>query len=104
MINLDILPPPAAADLIAQVLTSMRPGDRRIRDEAAALQQVAELCGRLLLALQITADILKADPGLPVAAMAAELQHPRPGWHCPARTAVAGRGRYVPRSRPHTGA
>jgi hypothetical protein len=38
------------------------------------LQQVAEFCGRLPLALQITAEILKADPGLPVAAMAAELQ------------------------------
>jgi len=45
-------------------------------EQAAALQQVAELCGRLPLALQITAEILKADPGQPVAAMAAELQDP----------------------------
>ena len=85
LIDLDVLPPPAAADLIAQVLTSARPGDRRARDEAAALQQVAELCGRLPLALQITAEILKADPGLPVAAMAAELQDP------PARLAALSR-------------
>ena len=66
----------SAADLIAQVLTGARPGDRRACDEGAALQQLAELCGRLPLALQITAEILKADPGLPVAAMAAELQDP----------------------------
>ena len=85
LIDLDVLPPSAAADLIAQVLTSARPGDRRVRDEAAALQQVAELCGRLPLALQITAEILKADPGLPVAAMAAELQDP------PARLAALSR-------------
>ena len=85
LIDLDVLPPPAAADLITQVLTSARPGDRRARDEAAVLQQVAELCGRLPLALQITAEILKADPGLPVAAMAAELQDP------PARLAALSR-------------
>ena len=74
LIDLDVLPPPAAADLIAQVLTGARPGDRRVRDEAAALQQVAELCGRLPLALQITAEILKADQGMQAAAMVAELQ------------------------------
>ena len=74
LIDLGVLPPSAAAVLITHVLTSSRPGDRRARDEAAALQQVAELCGRLPLALQITAEILNADPGLPVAAMAAELQ------------------------------
>ncbi len=85
LIDLDVLSPPAAADLIAQVLTSARPSDRRARDEAAALQQVAELCGRLPLALQITAEILKADPGLPAAAMAAELQDP------PARLAALSR-------------
>ena len=85
LIDLDALPLPPAADLIAQVLTSARPSDRRARDEAAALQQVAELCGRLPLALQITAEILKADPGLPVAAMAAELQDP------PARLAALSR-------------
>ena len=85
LIDLDVLPPPAAADLIAQVLTSARPGDRRARDEAGALQQVAELCGGLPLALQITAEILKADPGLPAAAMAAELQDP------PARLAALSR-------------
>ena len=74
LIDLEVLPTRAAVDLIAQVLTSARPDDRRARDEAAALQQVAGLCDRLPLALQITAEILKADPGLPVAAMAAELQ------------------------------
>jgi tetratricopeptide (TPR) repeat protein len=74
LIDLDVLPPSAAAGMIAQVLISARPGDGRLRDAAASLQQVAELCGRLPLALQITAEILKADPGLPVAAMAAELQ------------------------------
>ena len=76
LIDLDVLGAPAAVDLIARVLTGARPGDRRVREEAAAVQQVAELCGRLPLALQITAEILKADPGLPVAAMAAELQDP----------------------------
>jgi tetratricopeptide (TPR) repeat protein len=74
LIDLDVLPPPAAADLIAHVLTDARPGDRRARDEAAALQEVAELCGRLPLALQITAEILNADPGMQAAAMVAELQ------------------------------
>jgi tetratricopeptide (TPR) repeat protein len=93
LIDLDVLPPSAAADLIAQVLTSARPGERRARDAAASLQQVAELCGRLPLALQITAEILKADPGMPVAAMAAELQDP------PARLAALSREDGGDRSR-----
>jgi tetratricopeptide (TPR) repeat protein len=84
LIDLDVLLPSAAADLIASVLTSGRPGDRRARDEAV-LQQVTELCGRLPLALQITAEILKADPGLPLAAIATELQDP------PARLAALSR-------------
>ncbi|MBV9449121.1 MAG: tetratricopeptide repeat protein [Streptosporangiaceae bacterium] len=74
LINLDVMRPAAATGLITQVLIQARPDDRRSRDESAALQQVAELCGRLPLALQITAEILKADPGLPVTAMAAELR------------------------------
>ena len=104
LIDLDVLPLPAAADLIAQVLTSARPGDRRVRDEAVALQQVAELCGRLPLALQIAAEILKADRGCRSPRWPPSCRTPRPGWrHCPARMAMAGGGRCGPRSRPRTG-
>ena len=95
LLDLDVLPSADAADLITQVLTGARPGDRRARDEAAALQQVAELCGGLPLALQITAEILKADPGLPVAAMAAELQDTSARLAALAREDGGGRTRAV---------
>ena len=95
LIDLGVLQPSAAAGLIAQVLTGARPADRRVCDEAAALQQVAELCGRLPLALQITAEILKADSGLAVAAMAAELQDPPVRLAALSREDSGGRTRAV---------
>ncbi|MEV5850696.1 tetratricopeptide repeat protein [Streptomyces sp. NPDC051985] len=62
-----------AADLIADVLTRVRPGDLRLNQESRSLGEVAALCGYLPLALTIAAAQLVADPGLPLTTLAGDL-------------------------------
>ncbi|MEV4439162.1 tetratricopeptide repeat protein [Streptomyces sp. NPDC049577] len=62
LLDLDILTPAGAAELIARSLTEARPGDPRPDEEPSALARLAELCGLLPLALRIAAALLKADP------------------------------------------
>lgn len=56
-----------AADLIAGILLRAWPGDPRPQAEPAALDRLAGICGQLPLALEITAQVLAGDPGLPIA-------------------------------------
>ncbi|MGW3028499.1 tetratricopeptide repeat protein, partial [Streptomyces sp. NPDC001221] len=77
LVNLDQLGPQPAADLIAGALIRARPDDARPLREPEALQEVAECCGGLPLALTIVAAQLTADPGLPVADLAADLADAR---------------------------
>jgi hypothetical protein len=77
LVALDELASGPAADLITGALTWARPGDGRAQAEPVALAEVAGQCGRLPLALRIAAAILVADPGLPIAGLAAGLADAR---------------------------
>lgn len=73
LIDLGELAPDQAADLISGALLHARGHDPRPGSERAALEAMAEHCGHLPLALQIASALLIADPGLPVATLAADL-------------------------------
>ncbi|MGY4928532.1 tetratricopeptide repeat protein [Streptomyces sp. 900105755] len=77
LISLDQLALQPATDLIASTLTRTRPDDPRPARDPEALQAVATHCGGLPLALTIAAAQLTADPGLPVADLAAGLADAR---------------------------
>ena len=67
-LTLDMLPPGEAVALIARTA-----GDERAAADPAATRRLAELCGRLPLALRITADRAAAHPHLSMADLADEL-------------------------------
>ena len=67
-LTLDMLPPGQAVALIARTA-----GDERAAADPAATRRLAELCGRLPLALRITADRAAAHPHLSMADLADEL-------------------------------
>ena len=76
--KLDVLTEAEARDLLASIL-----GDARVAVEPEAAGQLIELCGRLPLALAITAARAATSPGLPLAALAAELTGRRGPAGCP---------------------
>src|SRR5215471_14883940 len=61
-------------DAEAQELLGRRLGPERIAAEAVAAQELVVLCARLPLALSITAARAASAPGLPLAALAADLR------------------------------
>lgn len=65
----DVLPPPAAVEMLTQLL-----GVARIAPERAAAAEVARWCGYLPLALRAAAARLAARPGWPVVALAHRLR------------------------------
>ncbi len=67
-VTLDMLPPGEAVALIARTA-----GEERAAADPAATRRLAELCGRLPLALRITADRAAAHPHLSMADLADEL-------------------------------
>jgi DNA-binding SARP family transcriptional activator/tetratricopeptide (TPR) repeat protein len=68
LVSLDVLP---AAD--ARQVLAGRLGDGRVAAEPDAVEELAGLCGRLPLALAITAARAADRPGFPLAGLAAEL-------------------------------
>ncbi|MEU7422481.1 tetratricopeptide repeat protein [Streptomyces sp. NPDC040750] len=66
LFNLHPLQPDAAVDLLRQRLEVADPDDRRVKDEPAAAEELAALCGYLPLALQIAAALLADDPDQPL--------------------------------------
>lgn len=65
------LDPDPAAELIANTLRRVRPSDARPSTETAALARLATtLCGGLPIALEVVAQVLTRDPGLPIAHVA----------------------------------
>ena len=72
LITLDVMTEPEARELLARRLD---PG--RVAGQAAAVTELAGLCARLPLALSIAAARAAARPGLPLAALAAELRDTR---------------------------
>jgi DNA-binding SARP family transcriptional activator/Flp pilus assembly protein TadD len=67
---LDLLSPQEARELLARRL-----GAERVAAEPGAAGELAGLCARLPLALNITAARATARPGFPLAALAAQLHH-----------------------------
>jgi tetratricopeptide (TPR) repeat protein len=73
LIDVDELTPQAGAAMISRALTRSRPQDRRPQTEPDSLAELVRLCRNLPLALEIVAEVLIADPGLPFADLAREL-------------------------------
>jgi hypothetical protein len=73
LLEVTVLDQAAAVDLLDQVVRAARPGDDRISGDPAAADSLAEACGALPLALQITAALLAVDPVLTAAELAATL-------------------------------
>jgi tetratricopeptide (TPR) repeat protein/transcriptional regulator with XRE-family HTH domain len=65
---LDVLTDAQARDLLARII-----GEARVAAEPEAAGQLTQACGRLPLALAITAARAATSPGLPLAALSAEL-------------------------------
>jgi tetratricopeptide (TPR) repeat protein len=63
----------AAVAVMEEALQEARPGDDRIGADRPGAARLADICGGLPLALQITAALLKADPTRTVSDLAAEL-------------------------------
>ncbi|MEU0646003.1 tetratricopeptide repeat protein [Streptomyces umbrinus] len=74
LIDLTVLKATDAADMIKESLVSANRNDPRPVREPDALAMLAERCGLLPLALQITAANLKTDPERPLADLAEELK------------------------------
>ena len=60
----------------AKALVASRVGAARAAAESGAVTEIAELCGRLPLALAVVAAKAAARPGLPLAKLAADLRDP----------------------------
>lgn len=71
-LTLDLLTDAEASELLA-----LRLGTRRLADEPAAQEELIRLCARLPLALSITTARAAMNPGLSLAAVAAELKEAR---------------------------
>ncbi|WP_425246005.1 tetratricopeptide repeat protein [Streptomyces sp. NEAU-NA10] len=73
MRTLNLLQPEEAVALLEAALRNADPEDTRVHDDPQAAERVALACGCLPLALQITAALLAADPGQPLAERADRL-------------------------------
>src|SRR3569833_765104 len=73
LLNLDTLPNQEAIKLLNKALALRNPADTRVHDHPGDARRLAESCGGLPLALQITAALLAASPAKPLAVMAGEL-------------------------------
>jgi hypothetical protein len=72
-LDLAILDPPQAVQLLAAAITARHSVDLRVSQCPEAAAELVRLCGYLPLALQIIAAILVEDPGLPVTDLADEM-------------------------------
>jgi len=74
LLNLDVLPEQASADLITRALHLSDPRDDRPSREPDALRELAALCGGLPLALQMTAAMLRRRRHRSIASMVVDLR------------------------------
>jgi tetratricopeptide (TPR) repeat protein len=86
LLELGILSPDEAVSLVSQVLRRRHQGDHRVAEWPEQAAVLAELCGRLPLALRIAAALLSDDPGLTVPELVTDLADP------PARLAGLAHG------------
>jgi hypothetical protein len=73
LVDVTVLDDDAAVALLDAALRAGRPDDDRIAGDREAAGRLAQVCGRLPLALQITAALLNADPALGAAELADDL-------------------------------
>ena len=73
LLDVTVLDQAAGVALLEQALRIARPDDDRISNHQEAALRLADACGGLPLALQITAALLKADPSRTVCEMADDL-------------------------------
>jgi tetratricopeptide (TPR) repeat protein len=72
-LDLDVLEPAAAVQLLSAAVAARRPNDHRIDQHRADAGELARLSGWLPLALQIIAALLAEEPDRPVADLVEEL-------------------------------
>ncbi len=77
LLDLNVLTPEAAADMLNQTLQVARPGDGRVTGHPGDAAAITRMCSGLPLALRIIAALLAEDPARPLAAMAADLRDER---------------------------
>ena len=73
LVDVTVLDDETGVEMLAAALSAARPEDDRIPRDQQAARRLAQVCGGLPLALQITAALLKADPALTAAELAEEL-------------------------------
>ena len=73
LVDVTVLDVQASIALLETAVRSARPGDIRVSNDPAAAALLAEMCGGLPLALQITAALLNATPTLSAGELAEEL-------------------------------
>ncbi|MBC6465832.1 tetratricopeptide repeat protein [Actinomadura alba] len=78
LLDLDVLGPAAAVDMLDRTLRVARPRDTRVADRPHDAAEIARMCGHLPLALRIVAALLAEDPARPLSAIAADLRGPHP--------------------------
>ncbi|MFJ5985771.1 ATP-binding protein [Lentzea sp. NPDC092896] len=76
-VEIDVLPADDSVTMLANLLQATDPADTRIADAPQAAHEIAELCGRLPLALGIVAALLSDDPRLPLTELVVLLQEAR---------------------------
>ncbi|SDF42819.1 Predicted ATPase [Lentzea fradiae] len=76
-VEIDVLPADDAVEMLANLLRATDPADTRVTDAPEPAHEVAELCGRLPLALGIVAALLSDDPGLPLTELVVLLREAR---------------------------
>ncbi len=79
LLDITVLDGEASIRLLDTLIRTARPDDCRIAEDTPAASRLAQACGGLPLALQISAALLKADPGLACTDLAAgmESEHQR---------------------------
>ncbi|MER7203671.1 MULTISPECIES: tetratricopeptide repeat protein [unclassified Streptomyces] len=73
LLDLGVLGSQAAVALLRHALLTADPTDRRVTEAGTALEELASLCGRLPLALHISAALLILEPCRTIAELNAEL-------------------------------
>lgn len=73
LVEVDVLSPDLAVEVLEQALTIARPDDGRVSAEPHAAVQLGQLCGGLPLALRIAAALLTADPDQAITELTAAL-------------------------------
>lgn len=76
LLELGTLPPEKSVELVGLMVRARRRGDQRVARRPEQAAALAELCGRLPLALRIAGALLADDPDLSVADLVADLEDP----------------------------